>query len=494
MFLTRKLSLTLVTLLVVSFTLAVLPRMRTAQADAPLTCTVTDLAPGSTYDQTTARGMNPSGDIIGYAYPSGTGTLHTFVYSDTGLHDLDDLISGSHNQLDTGTRDIINTNILVNGGIEDSGRVVATFWTANYEQQRIAMYDPATGMHDIGTLGGSYAIAQAINASGQIVGTSMTDASGEIPTFHAFLYSNGTMQDIDTLGGVDSSAFAINSSGQVVGRVITASGESHAFLYDSTGMHDLGTLGGLNSTAYDINDSGQVVGVADTASGEQHAFLYDNTGMHDLGTPGGDYSEAISINNAGQIIGYGVNANSEYVGFFYDSAGMHEISIGNGIESIDRFTESGVVAGRFRGTNGYECAFIYDSNGTHDMTLSGGRGSMIRALNDSGQAVGVSIAVTGEQYAVLYDGTNLLNLTPDNVFSQANAINSSGHVVGITETPTGEQYVFLYKDGVLTNLNALITDNGVEISDPVGISDSGQIVVNGVNNGQLRALLLTPGN
>jgi probable HAF family extracellular repeat protein len=493
MFLTRKLSLTLVTLLIIGFTLAFLPRLRIAQADAPLTCTVTDLAPGNTYDQTTARGMNPSGEIIGYAYPSGTGTIHNFVYNDTGLHDLDDLISGSHSQLDTGTREIINTNILVNGGIENSGRVVGTFWTANYEQQRIALYDPATGMYDIGTLGGSYAIAYAVNASGQIVGTSMTDASGEIPTLHAFLYSNGTMQDIDTSGGVDSSAYAINSSGQVVGRMFTANGESRAFLYDSTGMHDLGTLGGLNSTAYDINDSGQIVGVADTASGEQHAFLYDSTGMQDLGTPGGDYGEAIAINNAGQIIGYGFNANSEYVGFFYDSTGMHEISIGNGIESIDRFTESGIVTGKFRGTNGYECAFVYDSNGTHDMTLSGGRGSMIRALNNSGQAVGVSIATTGEQYAVLYDGTNLLNLTPDNVFSRANAINSSGDVVGITETPSEEQYVFLYKDGVLTNLNALITDNGVEISDPVGISDSGQIVVNGVNNSQLRALLLTPG-
>lgn len=494
MFVTRKLKLTLITLLVVGFTLAAFPRIRTAYADAPLTCTVTDLAPGNTYDQTVARGMNPSGDIIGDAYPSGTGTAHTFVYSDTGLQDLDDLISGSHSQLDTGTRDIINTNILVNGGIEDNGRVVGTFWTANYEQQRVALYDPATGMHDIGTLGGSFAFAQAINNSGQIVGTSITDASGEIPTFHAFLYSNGTMQDIDTLGGVDSSAFAINSSGQVVGRMFTANGESRAFLYDSTGMHDLGTLGGLNSAAYDINDSGHVVGVADTSSGEQHAFLYDGTTMHDLGTPGGFYSEAIDINNAGQVVGYGFNANSQYVGFFYDSTGMHEILMGNGINSIDRFTESGVVAGRFQGTNGYERAFVYDSNGMHDMTLSGGRSSMIRDFNSSGQAVGVSIATTGEQYAVLYDGTSLLNLTPDNVFSQANAINSSGHVVGITETPSEEQYVFLYKDGVLTNLNALITDNGVEIYDPVGISDSGQIVVNGLNNGQLRALLLTPGN
>ena len=494
MFLTRKLKLTLVTLLVVGLTLAAFPQIRTAYADAPTSCTVTDIAPGSTYDQTIARGMNPSGEIIGDAYLTGTSTAHTFVYSSTGLQDLDDLISGTHGQLDPGTRDIINTNIFVNGGIEDNGRVVGMFWTENEAQQRVAMYDPTTGMHDIGTLGGSYAIAQAVNSSGQVVGTSITDASGEIPTFHAFLYSNGTMLDIDTLGGTDSVANAINSSGQVVGRMFTTNGESRAFLYDSTGMHDLGTLGGTNSAAYDINDSGHVVGIADTTGGEQHAFLYDGTTMYDLGTPGGTYSEAIEINNAGQIIGYGFNANSQYVGFLHDSTGMHEILMGNGISSIDRFTESGVVAGKFQGTNGYEHAFVYDSNGMHSMTLSGGRNSMIRDLNSSGQAVGVSIATTGEQYAVLYDGTSLVNLTPNNVFSYATAINSSGDVVGITETPSEEQYVFLYQDEVLTNLNALITDNGVEIYDPVGISDSGQIVVNGLNNGQLRALLLTPGS
>jgi probable HAF family extracellular repeat protein len=493
MFLTRKLSLTLVTLLIIGFTLVFLPRMRTAHADDPLTFTVTDPAPGNTYDQTIARGMTPSGHIIGDVYPTGTSTAHTFVYNDTGLHDLDGLISGSHGQLDTGTRGIINSNILTNGGIENSGRVVGTFWTDNYEEQRLALYDPTTGMHDIGTLGGSFATVQAINASGEIVGTSMTDASGEIPTFHAFLYSDGTMQDIDTSGGIDSSAYAVNSSGQVVGRMFTTNGESRAFLYDSTGMHDLGTLGGLNSSAYDINDSGQVIGVANTTNGEQHAFLYDSTGMHDLGTPGGSYSEAIAINNAGQIIGYGLNANSQYVGFFYDGTSMDEILMGNGINSIDRFTESGVVAGKFQGTNGYEHAFVYDSNGMHTMTLSGGRSSMIRDMNESGQAVGESIATTGEQYAVLYDGTDLLNLTPGNVFSLGKAINSSGDVVGITETPSEDQYVFLYKDAVLTNLNALITDNGVEIYNPIGISDSGQIVVNGLNNSQLRALLLIPG-
>lgn len=483
MFLTRKLSLTLVTLLVVGFTLTVLPRIQTVHADPPLTYTVTDLAPGNTYGETAASGMNPSGHIVGYAYPTDSGTAHTFVYNSTGFHDVDDLLTDLHDQFYPGTQYFVGTNLIVNNGIENSGLAVGTFWTADYEQQRVALYDPSTGMNDIGTLGGSYAAPYAINASGQVVGYSHTATSGET---HAFLYSNGVMQDIDALGCTDSTAYAINSSGQAVGWALMSSGDGRAILYDDTGMHDLGTLGGSNSGAYDINDSGQIVGFAENASGERHAILYDDTGMHDLGFAG----EALAINNAGTIVGY----SYDYGAFLYDGTGVHYLNFGYGGGLIDRFNESGVVTGTATGDSGYQHAFLYDSNGLHDMTLSGGRSSEIRGINSSGQVVGVSIAMTGEQYAVLYDGTNLLNLTPDNVFSRANAINSSGDVVGITETSGGEDYVFLYKDGVLTNLNALITDSGVEIYDPVGISDAGQIVVNGLNNEQSRALLLTPGD
>jgi probable HAF family extracellular repeat protein len=484
MYLTRKLKLTLFTLLVVGFTLSILPRMQTVHADPTLTYMVTDIAPGnSTYDETGAQGMNPSGHVVGYDYPFDSGTMHTFVYNSTGFHDLDDLLTSPHMQFAPGTPYFVGTNLLVNGGIENSGMAVGTFWTDDYSQQRVALYDPATGMHDIGTLGGDYAAPYAVNASGQVVGYSRTTNSGET---HAFLYSGGVMQDLDTLGCIDSAAYAINSSGQAVGWAYTANEEGRAMLYDSTGMHDLGTLGGANSGAYDINDSGQIVGYAENANNERRAMLYDSTGMHDLGFAG----EALAINNAGQIVGYSYNDGA----FLYDSNGVHYLNFGYGGGVIDRFTESGVVTGTATGANYYQHAFLYDSNGMHSMTLSGGESSEIRAINSSGQVVGYSIATTGEQYAVLYDGTSLVNLTPDNVFSRATAINGSGDVVGFTETPNNESFVFLYHDGVLINLNALITDEGVELYDAVGISDTGQILINGLNNEQYRALLLTPGS
>ena len=50
--------------------------------------------------------------------------------------------------------------------------------------------------------------------------------------------------DLGTLGGVFSSASAINANGQVVGGSQTADGTYHAFSWTAAGgMVDLGTLG-----------------------------------------------------------------------------------------------------------------------------------------------------------------------------------------------------------------------------------------------------------
>ena len=137
-------------------------------------------------------------------------------------------------------------------------------------------------MVDLGTLGGSYGQATAVNANGQVVGDSFT--TGNAST-HAFSWTQaGGMVDLGALGGSRSWAFAVSASGQVVGAsYLPGDALYHALSWTQAGgMVDLGTLGGYWSQAYAVNASGQVVGDSYTANGEWHAVLWQLTGRGTL--------------------------------------------------------------------------------------------------------------------------------------------------------------------------------------------------------------------
>ena len=200
--------------------------------------------------------------------------------------------------------------------------------------------DPATlaiastfgPMIDLGTLGGDSSCANAVNASGEVVGESAYNVSGDM---HAFLYRNGKMTDLGTLpgGSAGSDAYAINDSGEVVGTSsFDSSGHSHAFLYKNGKMTDLGTLPGYtDSVATGINDSGQIVGSCSSytlpAGTAEHAFLYSNGTMIDLGPlPGGTLSWAQGINDSGQVVGVSAYFPSgNYHAFLYSNGTMTDL-------------------------------------------------------------------------------------------------------------------------------------------------------------------------
>src|SRR5262245_16987515 len=122
---------------------------------------------------------------------------------------------------------------------------------------------------DLTLLPGYYnASANRINSKGDVVGV----ASLSVPpgfVQHAFLYTIGVMIDLGTLGGTYSDARAINYSDAVVGTssVISSDATQHAFLFDNTGKHDLGTLpNGFGSGASAINKIGEIVGQSNTMS------------------------------------------------------------------------------------------------------------------------------------------------------------------------------------------------------------------------------------
>jgi probable HAF family extracellular repeat protein len=298
---------------------------------------ITDLGTlGGNY--ATATDINAGGLIVGYSEISTAGAIHAFYWQNGKMADIGTL--GGEQSLAQGVGDggaIVGSSVQPNPcyhGEPNSGSS-AFLWETG-------------AMSSLPRLpGGCGAQAQAINASGQIVGFSWWDRTGDGSTLqrpvmwdngvledlaypvssdqgngvandindngqvvgyfgdNAFLWQNGVMEDLGTLGGVFSEADAINSSGQIVGNAHTAAERPHAFLWRNGTMKDLGTLGGSSSYAHDINDKGQVVGHSSIATGEHHAFVWQDGVMTDLGTMGGDedYAYAYAINQTGQIVG-----------------------------------------------------------------------------------------------------------------------------------------------------------------------------------------------
>jgi len=129
-------------------------------------------------------------------------------------------------------------------------------------------------MQDLGTLGGSFSEPVDINDAGQVTGNSSTASGSSCPHIaiidpgcHAFVWDGTTMHDLGSLGGDFSEATAINAAGHVTGITTTASGAVHAFYWDGTTMHDLGSLGGTLSIGYAVNTAGKVVGEHDRVWG-----------------------------------------------------------------------------------------------------------------------------------------------------------------------------------------------------------------------------------
>ena len=133
-------------------------------------------------------------------------------------------------------------------------------------------------LHDLGTLGGPNSWALAVSETGLVVGKA--DAARgrrQDAETHAFAVQTGpdgaateTMRDLGTLpGGKNSRAQAVSASGKVVGFAQVGKNR-HAFLVDKNGgaMRDLGTIPGkTDSAAYGISDAGIIVGAASEKAG-----------------------------------------------------------------------------------------------------------------------------------------------------------------------------------------------------------------------------------
>lgn len=309
-----------------------------------------------------------------------------------------------------------------------------------------------------------HSTASALNDGGMVVGHTADPSkpNARPPVQEPFLYHNGTSTSLGSLGGSYGDATAVNSSGQVVGySYVSQLGQTHAFLYSGGKMTDLGTLQGSGgSWARDINDAGQIVGHSTISDGTggflTRAFLYSDGSMRSLGTLGGRESFAAAISNVvssvSHVAGWSYTAENAQRAFLYNGTALINLGALAGTSSsyATDVNRNGQVVGVSYTIGGEEFrAFIYQNGAMSDLGSLGGSRSSATAINDAGQVVGWSNTAEGQQHAYLHSegGMTDLNALPGVassgwVLQSAIAINNAGQIMGYG-TLNGERRTFL---------------------------------------------------
>jgi probable HAF family extracellular repeat protein len=172
-------------------------------------------------------------------------------------------------------------------------------------------------LRDLGTLGSSACsdpstqdcstgYAAGINASGTIVGTSYT---GNIPDNHSrpFIWQSGTMKDLGVNAGHDAYAMFINDQGQIAGQSISG-GPWRGWRWSNGTAVEFATLG--DGWVSGMNVQGSVIGATTTGPNQMHAFVWNGSQMIDLGAgPLGPSSAATAINDRGDVVGWSGDVN-----------------------------------------------------------------------------------------------------------------------------------------------------------------------------------------
>jgi probable HAF family extracellular repeat protein len=285
--------------------LAIVPAAAIAQ-----TYSVTDLQPGSGFDDAIPYGISQNGKITGAGTVTATGELHAFIYDNGVIQDLG-MFGYPYGA----------------GGvaINNAGQIAATAYGPGYH----AIIYSNGQTHALGSIDGGFSEGLSINNLGHIVGRGINgDGGGQGFTY--FGPGTFTALNVDIARGVNDLDQFVGSVGYYWSYGGFVHSVEHGFVMQSGTLTDLGDLGGglrTNTEAYAINSAGQITGYSTLADGTIHAFRYTAGTMEDLGTIPSYYTYGVSINSGGDVVG----SVETYVGgsvsaFLYTGGTLHNFA------------------------------------------------------------------------------------------------------------------------------------------------------------------------
>lgn len=323
---------------------------------------------------------------------------------------------------------------------------------------------------------------------GMVVGWCNTPAG---TSMRAFVWTEATgVADIGTLGGTNSSARAVRV-GRVVGSAdIVGDTASHAFGWTmGTGMIDLGTLGGTFAGANDVT-ARAAAGDSATIAGDVRAFLWTlSAGMTALPTlAGGTGSSAREI-DGGLIAGWSTTPVPGRRPVAWRTNGQLIDLIGEPIESAGTFVRgdgeatgvrNGLVVGHRRIATEESRAFAWtEAQGLIDLGVVPGSNESFAFDTDGrwivGQLSGVGGPLGFTTRAFVWTLANgMTAITPASITAWATHVRN-GQVVGVYHTPEtngARTFRWTAKHGLVD-----VTPRGLPSATPAGIDAEGRIVV-----------------
>ena len=199
------------------------------------------------------------------------------------------------------------------GRINDAGQIVSNEFLGGRSHAWI--WDEINGRTDLGSLGAgehTWTTTTSINNAGQVAATSVPGTNPSGPK-HIALWDAGVLTDLGTAGGTNAVAYTILDNGDILGYSDFADGTNRPVKWDAdTGSFvDLGSLGASGGFAYAGNTQGDIVGISLINASTDHAFLWRDDVMYDLNalntTPGWTLRQAWAITESGYILGQGVH-------------------------------------------------------------------------------------------------------------------------------------------------------------------------------------------
>lgn len=279
---------------------------------------------------------------------------------------------------------------LLTMGLACGGEVFAATALASTGSRQLAMTTGSGPAYSVVKLGP--ASISCLNSSGQVAFT----ISPTSPA--AYFYSGGQFQNLGTLGGLYTSAFAINDYGQVVGQSSLA-GRGFSTLFPKTPMSVTPSFSMITCNRPSMNSKGRLEGNAIAAGrigdSSYHVFLWTSTkGMVNLGTLYDGFSSATGINNAEEVIGMSYSPATpplQVQGFYWSAAsGMIDLGNAQGVTAYPyAISDAGQVVGAASLSSGTGDAFLWTKAGgmVNLGSLNREFSTSATAINNKGQVV-----------------------------------------------------------------------------------------------------------